>query len=179
MKYCVRDRAIQDAVPILTRKKRCVRCHKLFLPIKRDHNLCGSCFTDMLGSTPNRVYRAKIFELRQKIGNKSHLTINTCENCRFPFIVSMHDSNRIKFCPDCVNVKRKITSRKSKKENRNKILQSRGNKCERCLCDNKEVLEIHHKDQNRLNGDDENLEVLCANCHTLEHKQLNYISILK
>lgn len=42
--------------------------------------------------------------------------------------------------------------------------------CERCGYDTHEAaIIVHHKDRNRLNDADENLEVLCANCHAIEH----------
>lgn len=41
--------------------------------------------------------------------------------------------------------------------------------CARCGYDNALVMEVHHKDRNRGNNAIENLEVLCANCHRLEH----------
>jgi predicted HNH restriction endonuclease len=31
------------------------------------------------------------------------------------------------------------------------------------------ILGVHHKDRNRHNNDISNLEVLCPNCHSLEH----------
>lgn len=42
--------------------------------------------------------------------------------------------------------------------------------CNRCGYDNVLALEVHHKDRNRHNNAAVNLEILCANCHTLEHK---------
>lgn len=156
---------------ILTRKK-CVRCSKDFSPRNRRHDLCYSCFTDKIGSTPNRVYLSRIFELRQRIGDATHLTVNTCEQCKLPFIVSNYESARKKFCSDCVSVKNKEYSVKHHIKSREKLIQSKDNKCERCLCDEIEVLEIHHKDRNHSNNTDKNLEVLCANCHTKEHKKL-------
>lgn len=42
--------------------------------------------------------------------------------------------------------------------------------CNRCGYSNKEALEVHHKDRNRENNEISNLEILCANCHTIEHK---------
>lgn len=42
--------------------------------------------------------------------------------------------------------------------------------CERCgYSENVAALQIHHKDHNRSNNAIENLEVLCANCHCIEH----------
>ena len=34
-----------------------------------------------------------------------------------------------------------------------------------------DVLEVHHKDMNHSNNSLDNLEILCANCHTKEHKR--------
>ena len=42
--------------------------------------------------------------------------------------------------------------------------------CEICKFDNILALEIHHKDRNRNNNDLNNLQVLCCNCHKIEHR---------
>lgn len=42
--------------------------------------------------------------------------------------------------------------------------------CERCSYDkNIAAIIVHHKDRNRMNDSEDNLEVLCANCHAIEH----------
>lgn len=42
--------------------------------------------------------------------------------------------------------------------------------CERCQYNkHKAAIVVHHKDRNRENNDISNLEVLCANCHAIEH----------
>lgn len=61
------------------------------------------------------------------------------------------------------------------------LLNSVGNKCEKCgwgevnLYSGNVALDIHHKDGNRKNNTLENLEVLCPNCHSLTetYKYLN------
>lgn len=46
------------------------------------------------------------------------------------------------------------------------------NSCERCGYNAYlEILQVHHKDRNRQNNNVENLEVLCPNCHCIEHLQ--------
>lgn len=45
-----------------------------------------------------------------------------------------------------------------------------GHICNRCGYSNKLALEIHHKDRDRTNNNTPNLEVLCSNCHSIEHK---------
>lgn len=43
-------------------------------------------------------------------------------------------------------------------------------KCNRCGYDgHPEILVVHHKDRDRLNNEGSNLEILCPNCHALEH----------
>jgi phage terminase large subunit GpA-like protein len=42
--------------------------------------------------------------------------------------------------------------------------------CNKCGYTNIIALEVHHKDKNRDNNSIDNLEILCANCHTIEHR---------
>lgn len=42
--------------------------------------------------------------------------------------------------------------------------------CNRCgYNEHPQILQVHHIDRNRDNNKDDNLEVLCPNCHTLDH----------
>jgi hypothetical protein len=50
-----------------------------------------------------------------------------------------------------------------------RLLNTRGHLCERCGYSKIEILQVHHKDQNRTNNDLINLELICPNCHALEH----------
>lgn len=50
-----------------------------------------------------------------------------------------------------------------------KLLEKRGESCERCSYNKYEILQIHHKDRNRKNNRFENLELICPNCHYEEH----------
>lgn len=43
-------------------------------------------------------------------------------------------------------------------------------KCNRCEFDSyTSILQVHHKDHDRQNNDIDNLEILCPNCHMIEH----------
>lgn len=55
---------------------------------------------------------------------------------------------------------------------REKAFKFLPNKCNECGYSNINALEVHHKDKDRSNNDISNLEVLCCNCHTLEHRGL-------
>ena len=52
---------------------------------------------------------------------------------------------------------------------RENILTKLPNKCVECGVEDKRVLLVHHKDRNRKNNKLTNLEILCRNCHLLEH----------
>ena len=41
--------------------------------------------------------------------------------------------------------------------------------CERCKFPDIRILQVHHKDRNRKNNNINNIEILCPNCHMLEH----------
>lgn len=54
---------------------------------------------------------------------------------------------------------------------RQRTLESKESRCNRCGFDSTpDALIIHHKDRNRGNNELANLEVLCHNCHYLEHR---------
>lgn len=58
----------------------------------------------------------------------------------------------------------------SSKLYRPKVFAQKDPTCERCgFNHNIASIVIHHKDRNRDNNDLSNLEVLCANCHAIEH----------
>lgn len=47
------------------------------------------------------------------------------------------------------------------------------NECNRCGYKKEpKILQVHHKDRDRTNNDLSNLEILCPNCHVLEHMGL-------
>lgn len=55
-----------------------------------------------------------------------------------------------------------------------KFWERRGiiNQCERCgYKECIKILGLHHKDRNPKNNKRDNLEVLCPNCHSLEHQK--------
>lgn len=53
---------------------------------------------------------------------------------------------------------------------RSKALKHYGHVCNKCGELNPIVLEVHHKDRDRCNNSIDNLVVLCANCHLIEHR---------
>jgi hypothetical protein len=64
------------------------------------------------------------------------------------------------------NPKSKVKSQQALKI---RLLNERGKSCERCGYSKHEILQIHHKDENRSNNDLDNLELICPNCHYEGH----------
>jgi hypothetical protein len=57
-----------------------------------------------------------------------------------------------------------------KHDYREKALANKPMQCERCGYNaHKAAIVVHHRDRNRSNNELSNLEVLCANCHAIEH----------
>ena len=53
---------------------------------------------------------------------------------------------------------------------RKRALEEKGERCNRCgYTSDSRALQVHHIDRNRENNSIDNLEVLCANCHSIEH----------
>ena len=50
-----------------------------------------------------------------------------------------------------------------------RLLETRGEQCERCSYNKYEILQVHHKDRDRRNNVLDNLELICPNCHYEEH----------
>lgn len=68
----------------------------------------------------------------------------------------------------------KVITPRQDRNLRAKLLQ-RGliNICERCGFNISSILQIHHRDKNHSNNKMDNLEILCPNCHALEHRVFN------
>ena len=98
-----------------------------------------------------------------------------CAVCKKPIMSSL---NKITCSRSCSNVNRaglkykggrprdKVVSQRALKL---RLLKIRGKKCERCNYVKYEILQVHHKDENRNNNDLSNLELICPNCHYEKH----------
>ena len=50
-----------------------------------------------------------------------------------------------------------------------RLLETRGEHCERCNYSKSQVLQVHHKNRNSKDNNLKNLELICPNCHYEEH----------
>lgn len=108
----------------------------------------------------------------QSLKNKGN-TKYTCLFCNKKFIG--HNAHKRKYCSmKCIQKRNHLEWSPKTPECVRKMMNVRGliNKCSRCgFSEHKEILGIHHKDRNNKNNKMENLEVLCPNCHSIEHKK--------
>ena len=96
----------------------------------------------------------------------------TCKHCGEDFFDS--PSKNRKYCSmACINKSKKETF-KPKYTTVRKMMLAREmiKECTRCgYSEYPKILGVHHKDRNRENNAVSNLEVLCPNCHSLEHSK--------
>lgn len=136
--------------------------------IEADCLICGKHFEHISSRCNKAKYCSRRCYHRSQIGKG--LTEYTCEHCGKKFNDSF--SHPRKYCSiECVK-KKYHTIWKPGFSYIRKAMKRRGmiESCE--LCGYKEfpqILGIHHKDENRKNNELSNLQVLCPNCHSIQH----------
>jgi endogenous inhibitor of DNA gyrase (YacG/DUF329 family) len=95
-----------------------------------------------------------------------------CAECGIEFETKRHLAGRAKYCsPKCSAAVAKRARKRHPKVS--KLMQGREKICAACGYDSHpEILHIHHKDRDRSNNVDTNLEYLCPNCHALVHRAI-------
>jgi hypothetical protein len=146
--------------------KPCINCGVLLrTPPSKGRKFCG---------------RACRYDWQSKHRRKERT--ETCKNCGN--VLEFRPSLKRKFCNrQCTNAYRKASS-KPKADGRIVVVRKNGtlkwqrkfarelydNKCSRCGYSSiPEILQVHHKDSNPRNQDEENIELLCPNCHEAHH----------
>ena len=137
---------------------------------EKDCGVCGTRFSFIAtrANTAKYCSRKCYYKSLKNRGSVKH----SCRHCGNEFWDS--PSKNRKYCSKhCVNKENKKTF-KPKYTTVRKQMLSRNlvKKCERCgYSEHPKILGVHHRDRNRNNNKLENLEVLCPNCHSLEHKK--------
>lgn len=136
--------------------------------------VCGKAVSHMGQSGTNPKYCS--VKCRKYAGYWFGSKILKCQRCNKEFTINKGQQYRRKFCSRICHILTqramfKVTRRaqdiRRAFERREWII-----KCQRCGYDkHKKILGIHHKDRNRRNNKLDNLEVLCPNCHSLEHRK--------
>lgn len=149
--------------------RSCMALHSR-VQIEADCAECGCKFTHI----SSRVNKAKYCgpDCYHKAMSKKGKTHYHCLHCGVEFLGAL--SQKRKYCSKaCVNKASQSEWRPDFSTVRKKmVLRGMLTSCIRCgYSEHSEILGVHHKDRNRKNNDFSNLEVLCPNCHSLEHKK--------
>jgi len=96
--------------------------------------------------------------------------VKTCKYCSKLFNTKIL---KAKYCSKRCSSKDRVCCRsliKKTIKNRKTLRSEKGNICNRCGWKvEPEILELHHIDINTKNNSIQNLELLCPNCHSLDH----------
>lgn len=155
-------------------KKQCLYCHSEFTTTKQEVHRGNGKFCSISCSSKFNGEKRKI----EKLPNV------TCAYCNKKFYkkpsqISCSKSGLFFCCREHKDAAQKIGGIKeimpshygtSLKDYRKIAYSLKPKVCERCGYDNHPAaITVHHKDRNRENNNEENLEVLCYNCHAIEH----------
>ena len=164
-----------------TISKNCLNCEIEFLAQKREVKRGNGKFCSLKCSS---AYRTKLVIIKgPKTPNVS------CAHCKKEFYLklSRHKLSKsgLYFCCRAhKDVSQKIggikeimpshygviTRKDNCKHYRKKAFSAKSQSCERCgYNSHPAAIIVHHIDRDRMNDDILNLEVLCANCHAIEH----------
>ena len=98
-----------------------------------------------------------------------------CVICGKLILSSAHRKTCSRSCANKnrAGIKYKLNRPKDKVKNyqslKIRLLKLRGRNCERCGYSKYEILQVHHKDENKQNNEIGNLELICPNCHFEKH----------
>lgn len=129
---------------------------------------CGTSFTH-ISSRANKAKYCSTTCYYKSLRHKGTVEY-TCQHCSKIFNGS--PSHKRKYCSiSCTNKSKKgIWKPSFETVRKNMLRRNMITFCNRCGYDeHKSILGVHHKDRNPRNNDLSNLEVLCPNCHSLEH----------
>jgi len=132
--------------------------------------ICGDNFTHISSRANKAKYCSRTCYSKAQ-STKGTVSLQ-CAYCNTEFLTSPSKAKTRKYCSKACTKKSNIKDFSPTYTTVRKTMLKREmlNSCERCGYDaEKSILGVHHKDRNRKNNSIQNLEVLCPNCHSLEH----------
>jgi len=145
------------------------------MKMERKHNCqCDVCGTTMY-RRPSQITGGGVYCSLICVGKKQQKP-KVCKICNQTYIGSKQTCSRACANKNRTGIKYKQGSRRPLKDKvttnrilKKRLMQERGNHCERCQYAIHQILQIHHRDRNQDNNELTNLELLCPNCHASEH----------
>jgi hypothetical protein len=153
-KYC--SRKCKDSSCTIRIKENCHVCNKEFEHISSRCNKAKYCSRTCYHKAQNK---------------KGTITLK-CKHCEKEFKTSPSEMKKRKYCSIQCTKKDNFHTHNYKYSSirRSLLRKNKINKCERCnYSEFPQILGVHHKDRNHHNNHMSNLEILCPNCHSLEH----------
>ncbi len=128
-----------------------------------------------------KIHCSKECSYKAKVKN----VIVKCNYCNKEIVKKKYNLNKTKsgnyYCnKSCANSKNNTLYKTGEKHPnftngkgsyRSRKLKDSDFSCENCGIRDKRVIEVHHIDKNRDNNKLDNLKILCANCHLIEHHE--------
>jgi len=140
---------------------------------RKPNTKCGICYKEIY-RRPIEIKRGRVFCGMACAGIACRKE-KPCLICGKMILAGLNKKTCSRSCANKhrEGIKYKIGSPRDKVKSQRaiklRLLKERGEKCERCIYDKYEILQIHHKDRNRKNNNLENLQLICPNCHFEEH----------
>jgi len=142
---------------------------------KRNANTkCAICGKEIY-RRPSEIKKGRVF-CNQACYGLANRKEKPCLVCGKPI---MSRYNKLTCSRGCANIHRAGIKYKLGRPTRDKVknykilktrlINLRGDKCERCSYGKVEILQVHHKSRKREDNSMGNLELLCPNCHCEEH----------
>ena len=140
---------------------------------RKPNTKCSNCNIKIY-RRPCQIGKGRVFcsSICYGLANRNE---TPCVVCGKPIMAQLHKKTCSRGCANTnrVGMKYHLNSPKDNAKTfrliKLRLMDIKGGKCEKCMYNKAEILQIHHKDRNRKNNDLSNLELICPNCHYEEH----------
>ena len=159
-----------------SRKRMGWRKGKIYTAYEKSCEVCGTIFRTVPTSSKQKCCSRKCSDFLRK----KERIVYKCAYCGVDMSV-IKTSGR-KYCSTGCKIAALAQQRKNRYKNKRlygkwrdskelkQWLIERHGKCQSCGWDKEiNVLEMHHIDRNRRNNTEENVRLLCPNCHSIDH----------
>ena len=145
------------------RKRMGWRKGLIFTKITKTCEVCGKPFETVPSSSKQHCCSPKCMGIRRRKWPREQI----CMFCKKKFMARRAD---IRFCSKKCASRKRWHNHIPKIRDCDVIPRHKMKQCARCGFNKyPQILERHHIDRNRSNNAINNLEILCPNCHDIEH----------
>ena len=144
--------------------------------IRKPNCHCKICNKEIY-KRPHQIEKGGVYCSQKCYGKSCSILIN-CIVCGAEFNKGLHKKTCSRECANKLRIGNKYKQGRPSKDKvktirllKERLIELRGSKCERCSYDKTHILNVHHKIRRADGGSDklDNLELICPNCHAEEH----------